>query len=1018
MQKPRFHRTAVAAGVTAALGAATSPAIAQEDEAIEEIVTTGIRSSLKASADIKRAADGVVDAINAEDMGDFPDTNLAESLQRITGVSIDRERGEGARVTVRGFGPQFNLVTLNGRQMPTTGDNRNFDFGDLASEAVSAVEIYKSGRADVPTGGIGSTINIKTTKPLEAPGLRISAGASGVYDQSRTKREDTGWTGEVSGIISNTFADDRVGVALTIVRQERESGGANASVGGWRSFDGAKHISWGAAQGACDNDDAPADVTAYVGQEEWGGLPIPCFAWEGANQNVNRPEPGEIYSVPQTIGYRLEDYDRTRTNGPLTFQFRPVETVTATLDYTFADLELDRTYNDLSAWFNFGGQQTIWPETGDNLTPSTYSESSTASDYSMGAGQDAFKNEDRSIGLNLLWDIGDRLTLEFDFHDSTATNEPNSKWGSTALLSMAAYTRDQTTGYFEGQELPILQLGLSDPLSPDDMQITGSTFQRAQSEMDIQQIRMGGTFEFDTDFIESIDFGVELTDVDFNTQFSNVQRDAWFANTPLGALSDLLTPASMAGAFDQVQGSGDDRRQLDYFLWDMAAVIERAEQLIASGDMDIFVPGNGDLGPCGTALCPSTNYTDNRATTEEQQAAYVQINAATEWGGKPVDLRLGLRYEQTDVSSVAEVPGYSGINWVGGNELVPISVGQSEFTTLKGDYDHFLPNLDISVDFTDELIGRFSYSETITRPNYVDIQGGVTINSPIRIDSATGARGNPGLLPFESENIDLSVEYYYGDSSYASVGYFRKDVKNFIGRDTVAEDVFSLPHPGLGPLADDARAAGAVTPGEIYVWILNNRPGDVVDPVDNDGDGIFDTGTIPGVAGRDPNAVFDLSIPVNIDETTVDGWELNLQHDFGASGFGFIVNATFVDAGVAYDVNSIGAQFALPGLSDSANFIGYYENDSVGVRLAYNWRDAFFAGNGQTNVGGDHPTFTDEYAQWDLNASYWYNDNLQLFADVINLTDETNYVYGRRIDQPLFAVQLGTRYNIGVRYKF
>jgi outer membrane receptor protein involved in Fe transport len=121
---------------------------------------------------------------------------------------------------------------------------------------------------------------------------------------------------------------------------------------------------------------------------------------------------------------------------------------------------------------------------------------------------------------------------------------------------------------------------------------------------------------------------------------------------------------------------------------------------------------------------------------------------------------------------------------------------------------------------------------------------------------------------------------------------------------------------------------------------------------------------------------------------------------------------------VAYDTNSIGLQFALPGLSDSANFIGYYENESLGVRLAYNWRDAFFAGNGQSNVGADHPTFTDEYAQWDLNASYWYNDNLQLFADVINLTNETNYVYGRRSDQPLFATQLGTRYNIGVRYKF
>jgi TonB-dependent receptor len=591
-----------------------------------------------------------------------------------------------------------------------------------------------------------------------------------------------------------------------------------------------------------------------------------------------------------------------------------------------------------------------------------------------------------------------------------ANNRPNSKWGSTALVSTAAYTRNETTGYFEGQELPILQLGLSNSLTPDDMQITGSLFQIAQSEMNIDQARFGGTLEFDTDFVESIDFGVQLTDVDYDSQFSNVQRDAWFANTPIGALEDLMTPASMSGAFDQIPGAGDDRRQIDYFLWDMSEVIARAEQLIASGDMDIFVPGNGDLGPCGTAFCPSRNWETNRETLEETQSAYVQVNMATELGSMPIDMRLGLRYEKTDVTSRAEVPAYSSIVWVGGNELVPTRQGESTFSKLSGDYDYWLPNFDFSMDITDELVARFSYSETLTRPNYVDIQGGVTIDSPIRIDSATGSRGNPELLPFESDNIDLSVEYYYGDSSYASVGYFRKDVKNFIGRDTVAETVFELPHPGLGPLADEARLAGAVTPGEIQAWILANRPN--ADGVD------VDAGTITGIEGRDPSAIFDLNIPVNIDEATVDGWELNLQHNFGDSGFGFIVNATFVDGDVGYDNTNVGAQFALSGLSDSANFIGFFENDSLGIRLAYNWRDTFWAGNGQANVGADHPTYVDEYGQWDLNASYWVSDNLQIYSDVINLTDETAYVFGRRADQPLFAVQQGTRYSLGVRYKF
>ena len=161
----------------------------------DDLVVTGISASLRESVDIKRDAQGVVDAISAEDIGKFPDTNLAESLQRITGVSIDRSNGEGQFVTVRGFGPEYNLVTLNGRQMPTStlGDgasppgSRSFDFANLASEGIAAVEVYKTGRAAVPSGGIGSTINIRTPRPLDKPGLRGSLAVRGMLDTSRNE---------------------------------------------------------------------------------------------------------------------------------------------------------------------------------------------------------------------------------------------------------------------------------------------------------------------------------------------------------------------------------------------------------------------------------------------------------------------------------------------------------------------------------------------------------------------------------------------------------------------------------------------------------------------------------------------------------------------------------------------------------------------------------------------------------------------------------------------------------------
>ncbi|MEL0150231.1 MAG: TonB-dependent receptor plug domain-containing protein, partial [Rhodobiaceae bacterium] len=163
--------TTVSASIMAAL---TSTAIAQEaEEATDEVVVTGIRQALESSLDVKRNAKGIVDSISAEDIGKFPDSNLAESLQRITGVSIDRDQtsGEGKTVTVRGFGADFNLVTFNGRTMPSSTlgnfasapDTRSFDFGNLAPEAVSRVDIYKTAKATTASGGIGSTIDIRTT---------------------------------------------------------------------------------------------------------------------------------------------------------------------------------------------------------------------------------------------------------------------------------------------------------------------------------------------------------------------------------------------------------------------------------------------------------------------------------------------------------------------------------------------------------------------------------------------------------------------------------------------------------------------------------------------------------------------------------------------------------------------------------------------------------------------------------------------------------------------------------------
>lgn len=259
----------------------------------------------------------------------------------------------------------------------------------------------------------------------------------------------------------------------------------------------------------------------------------------------------------------------------------------------------------------------------------------------------------------------------------------------------------------------------------------------------------------------------------------------------------------------------------------------------------------------------------------------------------------------------------------------------------------------------------------------------------------------------------LDIEWYYGPDSYVALGWFHKDMERFIGTSSVIEETFGLPHPALGPLAEEARNATGTTDSTdstvLYQWILENRA---------DAAGVDATnGITTGVAGRDPASPFNLTVPVNIEAATTKGWEFVGQHTFGDTGCGAMLNATIVDSDVDYDDFDLMQQFVLTGLSDSANLIAFYENDRMSVRVAWNWRDDFLAGTGQPNVGAGPPTYVAAYQQVDLSGCYRVNDRMQVYVDVLNLTDETIHAYGRAEAQTLVAAQAGPRYNLGFRYR-
>ena len=1009
----------MAKGVTLALGVSgatfAAPAVAQDDGVMEEIVVTGIRGSLMQSADIKRNSRGITEAITAEDIGKFPDTNLAESLQRITGVSIDRARGEGQKVTVRGFGPQYNLVTLNGRQMPTHGggsgsqQNRSFDFADLAAEAVSAVEVYKTSNASLPTGGIGSTINIKTTKPLEATDRTLSFGLKAVNDTST--ESGSSWTPEISGIYVDQFADDTFGVALTAIYQERDTGVEIARGRGWNPLPGdAQCCDWSGASG-------PA---------VWSAIP------NDANQINRTTTADQLYSVNQQVLYTREEYSRTRMNGQLTLQWDPTDTIRATFDYTHAQHELDRTFQDLGAWFLFSGDSgvsTEWAEGGGQLAnPIRYSEVyGVGADIPMGAGIDSTKNTLSSAGLNVVWDVTDRLSFGLDYHNSNSKAEPNSDLGSAMSLSITAPTGRAAVDAYYDNDLPIVDITTQGgaPLTPNDMLLGGSVFTNQLNDMDVEQATIYGSFDFSD--LGGISFGIQTTDVENRFADTTVQRDTWGGVGAPGDIADLLSPGSMAGWYDNISGGGDDRRFTQLFVWDTNALIARAREMAANG---VIVSNPSTVnGSCGDGFCPSNdyavgNFVSDKRTQEESIAIYAQLELDLLWGQMPVNLDIGVRYEETDVASQAQVPLYDRVDWVTANEFSavpqqgPDGAAIRGFTSLTGKYDYVLPNLDFNIEFIEDVLFRASYSETIGRPNYNAIQGGLTVGE-CRAAFCTANSGDPALLPLESQNFDLSFEWYYGEGSYAAAGYFRKDVTNFIGTQFLSgtaaelfpgEGLEVLTNPSVGGLADIARANGAVTSDEIRTYIFTNFPDEPnVDPV----------GMI--IAGTADNEVvnFDYTIPSNNQDAEIDGWELAWQHTLGDTGFGWVINATIVDGDIAYDNLSTEAQFALTGLSDSANLIAFFDKYGFEARLAYNWRDEFLSGIGHDSFGGQ-PRYVEEYGQWDLNASYTFGGDMQyqVFLEAINITDETTREHARAENDILTAVQVGARYALGFRAKF
>ncbi|QNQ12105.1 TonB-dependent receptor [Sphingomonas alpina] len=955
----------------------------------DDIIVTGIRASLRASADIKRDSQGVVDAISAEDIGKFPDTNLAESLQRITGVSIDRSNGEGSLVTVRGFGPEFNLVTLNGRQMPTAfiGDggsapsSRSFDFANLASEGVAAVEVYKSGRATIESGGIGSTINIRSPRPFDRPGTRGSLSVKGVIDTSQRGKNDI--TPEVSGIFSTTLADDRIGIAIIGSYQKRKAG-TNKGVVGWRD--------------------------GYLGNENnWGSL-------SPGNPNVtNRPDPTDVYQVPQNASYEFNDIDRERINGQAILQFRPTDALTATIDYTYSRNSVETRNSNVGVWFNHGDTSSAWTD-GPVAGPVFYTERFAVPDPGCAApttlpcniGKDlsysgsltANRAENKSLGGNLVWKAPGGVTVTLDGHHSTAEVKPTNKYGSSMSVGTAIFGVQSQTINFD-HDLPVISYTMApgiDPLNAGLITPTGNAFRNAYFRDEINQVQLSGHYDHDGGLLDSLDFGVSYVENKVRSAFGTIQNDTWGGIGPASSVpDDMFTLATLPNLFPGLAQPGMAQKFYTFNFEKMADLLEGQFHACSQ-------PRSGAQGVPGTCLA---KFDTDRRITEKTLAPYLQVATKFDAFDNPAHFVAGLRYEVTDISSAAQIPLSLGTQWVSDNEFnVVQSKVDTTTTRFKGSYQNWLPSVDFDISPFDNVKLRASYSHTITRPGYDRMQGGQTIDTLFRVGGGTGTLGNPGLIPFKSKNIDLSAEWYYAPGSYVSVGYFHKNVANFISTTRVDTNAFGLRTPVGGPRYQAAlNALGAnATATQIRQYIFANYP-----QSSNQASGLIFA--LP----EDPALNFQITTPVNSDQTaSLHGWEFAVQHSFWDTGFGAILNYTIVDGSAKYDNTKPASftQFALVGLSNSANAVAFFDKYGIQARVAYNWRDKFL------NATGPNPTYTEAYGQVDASASYEFIKGFSVFAEGINLTGSSRREH-QRSERNVTVVSPGyARYSFGVRASF
>ena len=747
----------------AAHAQAAPSADAQEETQVDEVVVTGFRASLQSAVSAKRRESGVVDVIKAEDIADFPDLNLAESLQRVPGVTISRANGEGRQISVRGLGSEYTRVRVNGMEaIATTGGtvnsggtnrSRGFDFNMFASELFNSLTVRKSASADVEEGSLGATVDLQTARPFDYREPTLVMGAQVSYNDLAQDAKP-----RFTLLASDTWLDGKFGALISAAYEQRHILEEGANITRW---------SHGGSNGTTGGFNAASTIAGYTVAQINGTL---------ASPGLYHPR------IPAYVQY---DHNTERLGLTGSFQFRPDDQTTVTLDVLYSDVKSTRDEHQLQAIGLSRTNATGRPETiirsgvvdGRNIVAGVFD----AVDVRTQTAHDELQTEFQQYTLSATRNWSDRFRTGFiGGYSRSEFDNP--------ISTIVTFDRANTNGfsYDFRSRLPNINFGF-DLANPANWSMINGT-----SEVRIRPNAVTNTFstakaygEFDANENVTLKGGIDYRRFTFDSSGQTRTTET---------IVQTLTAAQLAAVSSVFSGFGRN----------LGLPNGVATSWLAP-DLEKFISTYGIYSNTGIyAISDQTTQArgQNVTVAENDLGAYLQADFRFDAFGLPWRGDAGVRYVLTEQFS----NGYAAV----GSTI--------QLVSARRDYDMVLPSANLAVDLTDDIVARLSAAQTISRPSIGSLTPGGDIN--VQGTNRNFSSGNPNIIPTKSDNVDFSLEWYPDADSLFAIGIFYKKINSFV--QTLTQP---LPFTQLGLPASVLTGTAASTTDIFQVSQPLNSPG-------------------------------------------------------------------------------------------------------------------------------------------------------------------------------------------------